>query len=332
MQKFNIFYWVILPLLIFSLYYLTGKLKLSHREYFGFAENKQSEINLDKDVIISKILVKTGEKVKKGQLLITVNNPDMSQEISQISLAMGGLKIKNDLSKSELEAEIFKLEKERDIRIGELQAKIKNIEQEDGFYKSLLTNNDVGASKDLNIKNPNEQQILTIQGEISDIRFSYDSNISHYRKMISQPKETAVSREIYDGKKKYLTSELQKFNITAPFDGVVGSINVREGENVKAFSSMISFYESTPPMVLAYIQEKFDLNIKVGDSVMISSVYNTNKKVGGRIAAKGNRIVEIPEKFRKIQDVKLYGIEVFIKIPADNAFYQKEVLRISEVQ
>lgn len=329
MQKFNIFYWLIGPLLIVSVYFLTNTLRLSHREYYGFAENKQSEINLDKDVTIVKTLVKTGDKVKKGQLLMIVNNTDIHQQINQIQVAESGIQLKNDLTESELKSEILKLEKERDIEISTIHTKINSLQQETDFYKSLVNSNDV---KDSEIRNPNETMIKNLNDEIKEITQQYNNNIALYQKMISQPKQTKTEKALYSDKKNYLQSEISKFQIIAPFDGVIGSINIREGEYVKAFTSLISFYEATPPMVLAYVQEKYDIKINPGDTVWISSAYNSGKKTKGIISAKGNRIVEIPEKFRKIPDVRIYGIEVFINIPADNRFLQKEVLRISDIE
>lgn len=329
MQKFNIFYWLIGPLLIVSVYFLTNTLRLSHREYYGFAENKQSEINLDKDVTIVKTLVKTGDKVKKGQLLMIVNNTDIHQQINQIQVAESGIQLKNDLTESELKSEILKLEKERDIEISTIHTKINSLQQETDFYKSLVNSNDV---KDSEIRNPNETMIKNLNDEIKEITQQYNNNIALYQKMIRQPKQTKTEKALYSDKKNYLQSEINKFQIIAPFDGVIGSINIREGEYVKAFTSLISFYEATPPMVLAYVQEKYDIKINPGDTVWISSAYNSGKKTKGIISAKGNRIVEIPEKFRKIPDVRIYGIEVFINIPADNRFLQKEVLRISDIE
>lgn len=329
MQKFNIFYWLIGPLLIVSVYFLTNTLRLSHREYYGFAENKQSEINLDKDVTIVKTLVKTGDKVKKGQLLMIVNNTDIHQQINQIQVAESGIQLKNDLTESELKSEILKLEKERDIEISTIHTKINSLQQETDFYKSLVNSNDV---KDSEIRNPNETMIKNLNDEIKEITQQYNNNIALYQKMIRQPKQTKTEKALYSDKKNYLQSEISKFQIIAPFDGVIGSINIREGEYVKAFTSLISFYEATPPMVLAYVQEKYDIKINPGDTVWISSAYNSGKKTKGIISAKGNRIVEIPEKFRKIPDVRIYGIEVFINIPADNRFLQKEVLRISDIE
>ena len=75
-----------------------------------------------------------------------------------------------------------------------------------------------------------------------------NNNIALYQKMIRQPKQTKTEKALYSDKKNYLQSEINKFQIIAPFDGVIGSINIREGEYVKAFTSLISFYEATPPM------------------------------------------------------------------------------------
>lgn len=332
MKKLNIFYWFIWPILGYAAYLLVNELKLSHREYFGFAENKQSEINLDKDVTVAKLMVRTGDKVKKGQLLMVVKNTEISQQINQITTEENGLKIKNDLNQAELRAEILKLEKEREIEIAGIQTKINYAKEEDEFFKKISINGHDNIQRESTLSNnPNTILISNLEKEIDAIRLHYNNQISQYKRMILQPQQTKTEKAIFNGAKTHLKSELEKFNIVAPFDGIVGSVNARENENIKAFTSLISFYELTPPLVMGYVQEKYDLNINVGDSVQIASVYNPNKKIRGVIASKGSRIVEIPEKFRKIPDSKIYGIEVFINIPHNNSFLQKEVLKISEI-
>jgi len=332
MKKLNIFYWFIWPILGYAAYLLVNELKLSHREYFGFAENKQSEINLDKDVTVAKLMVRTGDKVKKGQLLMVVKNTEISQQINQITTEENGLKIKNDLNQAELRAEILKLEKEREIEIAGIQTKINHAKEEDEFFKKISINGHDNIQRESTLSNnPNSILISNLEKEIDAIRLHYNNQISQYKRMILQPQQTKTEKAIFNGAKTHLKSELEKFNIVAPFDGIVGSVNARENENIKAFTSLISFYELTPPLVMGYVQEKYDLNINVGDSVQIASVYNPNKKIRGVIASKGSRIVEIPEKFRKIPDSKIYGIEVFINIPHNNSFLQKEVLKISEI-
>lgn len=330
MQKINIFYWIIFPLSLYAIYSLNIKLRLSHEEFYGFAENKQNEVNLDKDVTVSKIYVKTGDQIRKGELLMRVFNNEMKEEINQLDVAIDGAQIKTDQNLAEIRAEILGLEQEKSNKLAEIQSKINVAEKDFTFYRTLMKNN-TGRNVDTvtDIQNPKAEYIKNLQEELTSVRVSYDNQISHFRKMMSAPQETITLKNQWNTKKNYLKGEEGKFDVVAPYDGVVGNINVREGENIKAFSSLVSFYESSPPVVLGYILEKYNVQLNIGDSVSIHSVYNPNKKVTGIIASKGNRIVEIPEKFRKIQDVKIYGIEIFINIPPDNQFLQKETLKIS---
>ncbi len=333
MRKINIFYWIIFPLSLYAIYSLNIKLRLSHKEFYGFAENKQNEVNLDKDVTINKIYIKTGDKIKKGQLLMHVINTKMSEEITQLDVALDGIKIKTNQNVAEIKADILGLEQEKNNKIAELQSKLNVAIKDFAFYRELLKNNG-GKNADLSpdVHNPKAEYIKSLEEEIKTISETFDRQINHFRKMISAPQEAITLKNQWNTKKSYLKQEMGKFNVLAPYDGVVGNINVREGENIKAFSSLVSFYESSPPIVLGYILEKYNFQLNIGDSVSIHSVYNPNKKVIGKITSKGNRIVEIPEKFRKIQDVKIYGIEIFISIPPDNQFLQKETLKISFIK
>ncbi len=306
-----------------------NKLSINHNEFFGFAENKQTEINLDKDVIVKKIAVKKGEKVKKGQLLMQVSNIDIVQEITQLNLSIAGIKIKNDLTATEIQGEILDLIRQKELKLSEINTKINASESEMKFYKELLS----ATNEKVNLQNhPSEDYISQLKNEAERINGQYDQMIEHYQKTLVQPKETMTQRSMMQEKINSLNQQLTMFDVVAPYDGVIGNINVRQDEFVKSFTSMMSFYESTPPYVTGYIQEKYDINIVSGDSVFIQSLYRPVNTVKGIISAKGYRIIEIPEKFRKIPDVKLYGVEVFITIPHTNSFLQNEILKISPIQ
>jgi len=80
--------------------------------------------------------------------------------------------------------------------------------------------------------------------------------------------------------------------------------------------------------VTGYINEREQLQFVAGDSVLVQAAYQVKESILGIIISRGNRIVEIPEKFSKIPGVKQYGIEVYLEIPPSNPFLQKEVLKI----
>jgi multidrug resistance efflux pump len=118
--------------------------------------------------------------------------------------------------------------------------------------------------------------------------------------------------------------EQEQLKILAPADGLVGSIHSQPGENVKAFDALISFYEKNPNTVVAYLHESLSTKIKVGDSLSVTSSLHSDEHCLGRVSGLGHRIVEIPERLRKIPEIKTYGREVLIEIPHDNSFLQKE--------
>lgn len=329
MTKNSLFYVVTIVVIIGLLWFFVQRLSMNHNEFFGFAENKQTEINLDKDIVVKKILVHKGEKVKQGQLIMQVANMDLVQEISQLNLSIEGIKIKSDLTQTEIQGEVLDLIRQKELKLSELNTKMATSVSELEFYKELL-----GAeSSSQEIENhPASKYIQQLQSEAESIEKQYSKLIAHYQGLLVQPKETSMQKNLLEDKRKSLNQQMAMFDVVAPYDGVIGNLNVRQDEFVKAFTSMMSFYESTPPFVTGYIQEKFDVKLAIGDSVTIKSLYRPVGYVKGVISAKGYRVIEIPEKFRKIPDVKIYGVEVFITIPRANLFLQNEVLKISPIQ
>lgn len=329
MLKNSLFYIITLAVIVGLLWFFVQKLSMNHNEFFGFAENKQTEINLDKDIVVKRILVRKGEKVKQGQLIMQVVNKEVEQEISQLNLSIEGVKIKSDLTQAEIQGEVLDLVRQKELKLSELSTKIAASESEINFYQELLGNK---ATADEVRNHPASNHIQQLKSEAKRIEEQYDMLISHYKKLLNQPKETFMQKNLLENKRNNLNQQMAMFDVVAPYDGVIGNLNVRQDEFVKAFTSMMSFYESTPPFVTGYIQEKYDVKLEIGDSVAIKSLYRPVGLIKGVISAKGYRVVEIPEKFRKIPDVKIYGVEVFISIPRANAFLQNEVLKISPIQ
>ena len=79
-------------------------------------------------------------------------------------------------------------------------------------------------------------------------------------------------------------------------------------------------------MVVGYVHESLVLQVSVGDSLDIVSSLHIEEKCRGKVIGLGHRIVEIPERLRKIPELKTYGREVLIQIPASNHFLQSETV------
>ena len=72
------------------------------------------------------------------------------------------------------------------------------------------------------------------------------------------------------------------------------------------------------------MHESLILHVSVGDSLEVGSTSQPEHRIMGKVTGLGSRIVEIPERLRKHPQLKTYGREVLIQIPAQNPFLQKE--------
>ena len=328
MKKWNLFYWIVAPALVLVLYYFSNQFSLSHREYYGEAEARQTEINLDRDVLVTKILVATGQKVKKGDTLLLVNNREINENIEQLDVQSKGAEAEIALEKADIESKIFELEQEKQTTLAELQTKYNTVKAEVDFFRELAGN----GAKQTNSEHPNQVLLKSLQDEMVKTGEEYDRQINHLRKITNQTGRTTWEKEQINRSREFLRKHQEDFVVTAPYDGIIGHINVRQGEYIQSYASLITFMESNPTEVKGYVPEKYTVNIRVGDTVAVTSLYHLDKKGYGKITAVGNRVIEIPEKFSKIPDVKIYGIEVFIQIPEPNPFFQKEIIRVKPWQ
>jgi multidrug resistance efflux pump len=324
MKNWNIFYWIVAPFLLIVLYELSERFHLSHKEYFGEAEARQSEINLNQDVLVTDIYTATGQKVKKGDTLLRVINQEMDENILQLDLRQKGADAEMILEKSGAQAKIFELEQKKQLILAELQTKYNTIKAETDFFYQLAGNS-IPKTESYHY---NQTYLNSITEEMEKTRKEYDRQINHYTKMSGQTSQRLWEKEQIKRQQQFLKQNQKSFEVVAPYDGIVGHINVRQGEFVKSFASLITFMEPSPTEVKGYVPEKYTVNIKVGDTVAVSSLYHRDKEGFGIISAIGNRIIEIPEKFNKIPNMKLYGIEVFIRIPQPNYYFQKEIVSI----
>jgi hypothetical protein len=140
-----------------------------------------------------------------------------------------------------------------------------------------------------------------------------------------------VKTEILNTEITYFENEKNKLSIYAPSDGLIGNVQCKEGENISAFSTLMNFYKHNPTLVKGFVHESMILEVKVGDELDVSSSLHPDHKIRGEVTGLGSRIVEIPERLRKIPDFKTYGREVLIKIPAENNFLQKEKVLLNTI-
>ena len=299
--------------------------------FYGFAENKEMEINLDQDVQVQSILVNPGQVVSAGEPLVEVGRISLELELEELEYDITKIKDQDQIRKSSLQSQIKKLELDKKAKTLEIENELARLRAKVDQNRSLLK--DIGVVDQSNQSQfPIEIQIKGLEDELTSYHNEIDVIIKQHKTEIAGVSRSS-SNQIgnLENRIEYFKDEQEKLVITAPDDGVVGTIRWKEGEHVNSFSPIISFYKERPTMVKGYVHESLILQVNIGDSLtVVSSLHNENK-CPGVVVGLGSRIIEIPNRLSKTPEQKQYGREVLISIPPENKFLQKEKVMLNEI-
>ncbi len=325
MRKFKFIYLLLIPL-IYGLYVLTQNVGGESAFFYGFAENKETELSHTEDVVIKEILVTPGQTVKQGDVIMIVERNDIELQKITGQLDIDKLQVEQAIDKENISQEIQLLETSFVTSQAKYDADIKQLQEQIKSKQSVfkgLTHVDASRVDEVGAEERAEITALLNQKELERKEHSI-------RKESLETKKNQIGKSEYLVKKKVnaeldqLEAEEKSLSIKAPSDGIVGNIQVRVGENISSFNTLISFYDKNPTAVKGYVHESMILEVQVGDSLQVSSINQPNHIIEGHVIGLGTRIVEIPERLRKMADFKTYGREVLISIPSNNPLLQKE--------
>ena len=326
-KKFNLIYLVAIIICVLLLYSLFFKAD-STVTFYGFADNKETEISMENAIEVEKIFVTVGQKVKKGTPLLNVVSATLPIKTSDVEYKIEELQTKYNLWKSDLDWRILQYEIELKEQTSKIQSQIDQLKVKLKNNKELskkITSIDLVVIESKGITNPTQIKLASLELELQqkqEIIITQINNLKSERfaqnnPILSEIKAQEAQLEYYNKRKR---DEL----IVAPSDGLIGNVHCKEGEKITSFGALISFYEESPNLVVGYIQEELILKINIDDSIAIYSSSRPDIQNKGVVKTLGSRIVEIPPRLRKIKELKTFGREIIIEIPPENPFLQKE--------
>ena len=327
MRKINILYWLILPVLIYGVIKISQNFSHQADTFYGFAENKETQITLEHAIAVNRIAVSQGQFVKKGDVLMEATRTELDLKMSDVVHNISELEARNHINRAELQSNINRLKAQRTGKVSDIQSRIQAIEAEIALNSLLVKDlSSIKLSEGVTINNPNTLKINALKEELRLVVQPLDIEIQHFEDELkgANPMQQEINR--LKNQQTFFNNEQKKLKIIAPSDGLVGFIPCKEGENISSFTTLISFYEQSPNLVVGYVHESLVIQVKVGDSLNVVSSLHPKEMCRGRITGLGYRIVEIPERLRKIPEMKTYGREVLIAIPKINNFLQKETV------
>ncbi|MCB0693266.1 MAG: hypothetical protein H6568_08925 [Lewinellaceae bacterium] len=299
-----------------------------HTEYFyGFAENQETEMNLEEDVQIVNILVDEGQAVSKGDTLLEVRMADLDYRLEKVAHETLDLQARERIWESDMRSRIQQQTESLAQKRQERKLKIAQWEANLAFQKEILAS--VGKQTSSEMATPvaleRERMLAGLQAGITadslqliELKEELRIGMTPFR----------IQREKQVSERDWLLVRKDNMIITAPYDGLVGNIHGRVGEHQSSFSTLVTFYEQHPTLVKGYVHESLLVQVRLHDSLDVVSLVRPELSCRGQVVALGTRVVEIPERLRKMPEIKTYGREILVAIPPANEFLQKEKVQL----
>jgi multidrug resistance efflux pump len=323
-MRFNFFYLVVL-LLGLSMFFLFKPPAEDELSFFGFAESNETAVNYNYPVVIDRIHIKPGQSVKAGAPLLEISRRKAKETLADQQFRIAELRAEENVWRQRRESELAQLRQSTGDNLAGLDEKITALKKELDFKHSLAEGLQTVELEAAAYK-PLEDEISDLQAERSRRLIARDLRATNLIK------ETRLGNSPYREQIRRLEAEMvfeedqkvQPFTVTAPTDGLVGNINVREEEHVQSYETLLTFYEPHSSLVRGYVHEAQTARVALGDKMEVYSLRPDGPRYVGKVAGLGSRIVETPSRLRKLPDFKTYGREVTIEISPDNIFLQKE--------
>lgn len=294
--------------------------------FYGFAQTAETEINSNYALEIQEILVEPGQVVSKGQVLMHVKRARPKETLPDQDFRIAELRAEERLTLQRIDTKLASLQSEFVEDEKRILDEKERLQGERSYRKQLLDALSPEERDRVSSFDPNAERLNQLDQQLSLLRKTLEEQLTllnKERQLAQKPYQAASDRLVAE--RNFDEAQLEiAFDIVAPSDGVIGSINAKLAEHKSSFAPLLSFYEPNPTQVKAYIHEDRILTASVGDTVFVQSILSDTTLLKGVITGMGSRIIEIPARLRRLPDFQIFGREVIIAIPKNNPFLQNE--------
>ena len=327
-MRINLFYpaVVVMGVILFFLLRPPGDDDVS---FFGFAESNETAINYNYPVVVQEILVRPGEPVRAGQPLLHVSRRKAKETLSDQEYRIDELRAEERLYRARKQDQLAELRTRHSTRLLELDQQIAEAERE--------LNNATRMFEGLRSIQPKTGDYQPLRDKVEDLKAiraraqvqgdGQEATIENELRLGGTPYRVQVDRLRAEAAFDSTQREIP-FTVTAPTDGLVGTLQVKEDEHVPSYETLLTFYEPHSRIVSGYIHEDQTARVNIGDRCEVYSLKDATSVYDALVIGLGSRIVSIPTRLRKLPDFETYGREVILEISYDNSFLQKEKVGI----
>jgi HlyD family secretion protein len=279
------------------------------------------KINSERSATVQKIWVVPGQQVKAGDVLVELTSFELDLELDRLQSRIVTLQSERSEKSKLARSEMAYVKAEQGVEIEKINSSIAQLESELELNKKLTS--EFADSPSNEKENPTYKKIEALKLQRTRYEEAIAIKISDIRQE-SETEETLLSNQIRLLEKEYtlLQGEKNNLNKVATTQGVVENVYVKEGEQVNAFTSLLSVNPIHPATVVGYLVGK-KTALPVGTEVVVRAQENKEITATGKVIGYGS-MVALPDILQKSTAVTAYGREFFIEISQPNGFANGE--------
>lgn len=280
--------------------------------YYFFDSNQmilQGEVDTKSIDLSSKITgrvkhlhVKEGENVKTGQILITLDIPDIVAKNDQAKAAVEVAKAKKLKVDNGARAEIIKIRRDA---LAQAESSFNFAQRNYNRMKELRESNSISQRQFEEAEN--SYKIALKQKEIAQENLNLEEQGERFEdKLLAE-----ASLKQAENTQKEVQSYLDESTITSPISGQIKEITVDEGELISAGYPLVTVVNTEDAWVVFNLREDMIKNLKVGAEFNVSIPALKAESVRVRvyyISAMGNYTAWRATKIRGDFDLKTFEI------------------------
>lgn len=242
----------------------------------GTIESKQSrEVSANVNgVTINKIKVSVGDEVKKGKSLITFDETDLQESLSEAKDALSD-------AQSEGSSSIQKAQKQ----VSDAKSEYADVKSEENskVAKAKKAYEEAKKSKQ-------KDQLTQAKREYENAVSTRKSTLKQSKSSIEQAQEaldtakSSANKSIKEAKKQVTQAQesLDKCAVTAPMDGIVTSISAQEGDTYSG--GTILQIEDVSGYTISTSVDEYDIsNVKVGQKAIVLTEATDEDELEGEV-------------------------------------------------
>ncbi len=292
----------------------------SSTHFTGIADDQEQTIRFKAAVEIVRFERVAGQTVQAGDLIVEVLQPDLKADILMVREQTHALRFRNRETRASMESEIVSLEADLRAEVAKLDNQILELKAREDVQQNFATRvdrtNRTNGGTNSRTKSVIVSEISSLGKRKVALTAATGARVDDLKSRLgaSDRPITAQIAELEERLVELQRRDTQQ-NVTAQFDGQVGSVLFKVGDVVLPFQPIATVHGANPQFVKGYIHESVFNNIEINQRVWIRSA--TTQQVSwhpGIVESLGSRIVEFPERLKINRLVQAWGREVVIHL------------------